>query len=88
MDSTYTVAINSYRASGGGDLLKLGAGIDPQKELEGITLGVYPEVRNLIDEYFKNNPEGSIKYYSNWKFGPDNIAIQAIKRDRKLLFQD
>lgn len=88
MDSTYTVAINSYRASGGGDLLKLGAGIDPQTELEGITLGVYPEVRNLIDEYFKNNPEGSIKYYSNWKFGPDNIAIQAIKRDKKLLFQD
>ena len=41
-----------------------------------------------IDEYFKNNPEGSIKYYSNWKFGPDNIAIQAIKRDKKLLFQD
>lgn len=88
LDSTYTVAVNSYRASGGGDLLKIGAGIDPHKDLQAITLGVYPEVRNLIDEYFKNNPQGAIKYYSNWKFGPDNLAVGAIKRDRKLLFQD
>ena len=87
-DSVYTVAINSYRASGGGDLLKVGAGIDPQIQLEEITVGIYPEVRNLIDEYFKANPEGSIRYYSNWKFAPDNIAVSAMRRDKKLLFAE
>jgi 2',3'-cyclic-nucleotide 2'-phosphodiesterase/3'-nucleotidase len=83
-NKTYNVALSSYRANGGGDLLTKGAGID-KEDLEGIVLGKFNDIRSLIyDFYMSGNDKNIIK--SSWKFIPEKIVAPAIKRDRSLLF--
>jgi 2',3'-cyclic-nucleotide 2'-phosphodiesterase/3'-nucleotidase len=89
-DSTYSVAMTSYRANGGGGLLKE-AGIDPDS-LEVVAR--YPEIRNILYEYIK--AKGGIKSaqisrpnkIGGWKFVPEEMADQALERDFKLLFPE
>lgn len=84
MEGIYTVALSSYRTSGGGDLIDIGAGIDPLEELEGITVGKYPLIRDLVEVFLS---EG--KSYGNvpghWEFVPKEKAAQAIGRDVRLM---
>lgn len=64
-DTTYRVAMTSYRASGGGDLLTLGAGIDPD------SLVVYDkmkDIRSLVGDYISEQGEIVPKVSTNWKF--------------------
>ena len=64
-DTTYRVAMTSYRASGGGDLLTLGAGIDPD------SLVVYDkmkDIRSLVGDYISEQGESVPKVSTNWKF--------------------
>ena len=83
-NKTYNVALSSYRANGGGDLLTKGASID-KDDLEGIVLGKFNDIRSLIyDFYMSGNDKNIIK--SSWKFIPEKIVAPAIKRDRSLLF--
>ncbi len=84
-DSIYKVAISSYRANGGGDLLEKGAGIDPGKH-ETLITGQYPDVRDIIYKYFSL---GNLKLpvYGNWKFIPESYSEEALKKDRDLLFR-
>ncbi|MEF9986319.1 MAG: bifunctional UDP-sugar hydrolase/5'-nucleotidase [Bacteroidales bacterium] len=84
-DSTYKVAISSYRANGGGDIMEKGAGIASNK-LNDIIVGHYPEVRDLIYKYFLNDSLKSLPKYSNWKFVPESYTKQALKKDRALIF--
>ena len=63
----YKVAITSYRANGGGDILRLGAGIDPEK-LDEILVAKHPEVRALIFDYIVNEREIYPKASTNWNF--------------------
>lgn len=87
-DSTYTVAMTSYRSNGGGGLL-LEAGMNPDS-VEVVSR--YPEIRNLIYEYIRD--EGGIRsaaigdpsVIGSWKFVPEKIAREAMDRDMKLLF--
>jgi len=66
LDSTYTVALTSYRASGGGYHLRDGAGVDPHS-LE--TLAQYKDIRSLIGEYMKSFANGYDPVASdNWHF--------------------
>lgn len=64
-DSTYTVAMNSYRASGGGYLLRDGALINPD---DLVILEKYKDIRTLIGDYIREcgiyNPE----IPTNWKY--------------------
>ena len=89
-DSSYSVAMTSYRANGGGGLLK-DAGIEPDS-LEIVAR--YPEIRNILYEYIK--AEGGIKSalisrpekIGGWKFVPENAADQVLRRDFSLLFPE
>lgn len=89
-DSTYSVAMTSYRANGGGGLLK-DAGIDPGT-LEIVAR--YPEIRNILYEYIKT--EGGIKSalisrpqkIGGWRFVPEKMAEPALERDFRLLFPE
>jgi len=89
--ATYRVAMTSYRASGGGNLLKSGAGMDPDKIDELIT-GRYPEIRNILYDYIMKNgsidPEaiGDPKVVGHWEFIPKPLADKALDRDMALLF--
>jgi len=90
LSRTYNVAMTSYRASGGGNLLPE-IGIDTDRIDERV-VARYPEIRNLLYDYLKENgsidPEetGDTSVIGSWKFVPESIAAPAIDRDMKLLF--
>lgn len=85
MDSLYTVALSSYRASGGGDLLVKGAGI-PADSLQSIIVKKMDDLRNLIYNMYLNGEDKNLTEHDNWKFVPENWTRPALKRDRELLF--
>lgn len=64
-EKTYTVAMTSYRASGGGDLLKRGAGINP-KDLEIVRK--YDDIRNILKDYIEKEKVIEPVVPDNWKF--------------------
>ena len=85
-DKWYTVAVNSYRANGGGELLTKGAGI-PRDSLKSRIICESPkDQRHYLMEEIKKvgvmNPQPN----HNWKFVPEAWTIPAAARDRKLLF--
>lgn len=90
-DSEYNVAMTSYRASGGGGLLKDGAGIDTDRIGERV-VEYYPEIRNILYDYLQANkaicPEviGDADVIGSWAFVPETLAGKALDEDMKLLF--
>ena len=84
---TYNVGMTSYRASGGGDLLKE-IGIDTDKIDERI-VNRYPEIRSLIYEFLQEhkvmNPNVCTETIGSWQFIPAK-ARKVIDADMKLLF--
>ena len=89
-DSTYTVAMTSYRASGGGGLLFSGAGLSPEEADSRIT-GRYEEMRVLLYNLLKDNGEFRMASFSDpdiigqWKYVPES-AEALIRNDMELLF--
>lgn len=90
-DRTYKVAMTSYRASGGGNLLREGAGIDTE-HIADRTIERYPEIREIIYQYLRKHgsidPEtiGNQSVIGKWEFIPQSIAKPAVERDINLLF--
>lgn len=86
MDKKYKVALSSYRANGGGDLLVEGAKI-PSKELDKRVIERYSNIRDLL--YKKLKKEGTVeaKKLNQWKFVPEGFVKEASERDYKLLFK-
>lgn len=86
LHKTYKVALNSYRANGGGQLLTKGAGI-AKDELESRV--IYKSARDqrfyLMQEIKR---EGTIapKPNNNWRFVPEQWVKPAAQRDRAILF--
>ncbi len=70
----YKVAINSYRARGGGDLMQK-AGVDTESIDERV-LGTYQDIRTLLDEYISANSPvdaamvGDPSVIGRWAFVP------------------
>lgn len=91
MEETYNVAMTSYRASGGGSLMRMGAGIDTDKIAERVT-AYYPEIRNILYGYLQEHgcidPEvtGNPEVIGRWKFIPEDKAEKIIEADLELLF--
>ena len=65
LDKTYKVAMTSYRASGGGDLVREGAGIDPASL---VVVRKMKDIRSLIGDYIAAQKEIVPTVASNWKF--------------------
>lgn len=84
----YKVAINSYRANGGGELLTLGAGI-PQDQLKSRVIWMSEKDQRyyLMKEIEKAGVIDPQPNY-NWKFVPEEWVKQAAERDRALLFKN
>ena len=62
---TYKVAMTSYRANGGGDLLTEGAGVDPHQVT---VLEKYKDIRSIIGDYIAGREEVVPTVSTNWKF--------------------
>ena len=84
----YVVAMNSYRANGGGELLTQGAGI-PRDSLAGRTLTMTPlDLRHYLTQEIERMETVDPKPNNNWRFVPEAWAEPALKRDRKILFKE
>lgn len=84
----YVVAMSSYRANGGGELLTQGAGI-PRDSLEGRTLTMTElDLRYYLTKEIERMGTIDPKPNNNWRFVPEAWTVPALKRDRKQLFGD
>ena len=82
----YKVAMNSYRANGGGELLTLGAGI-PQDSLDSrVLFHTDRDQRYYLTEEIRRMGTLNPQPNKNWKFVPEDWAQPALERDRQLLF--
>ena len=87
----YNVAMTSYRASGGGDIMRKGAGIDTDRIGDRV-VEYHPEIRNILYDYLKENGSidpaviGDPKVIGGWKFVPEAMAEKALDNDMALLF--
>ncbi len=86
----YNVAMTSYRASGGGDLLReTGIG---SEEVAELTVEKYPEIRSIMYDFLlekgKISPEtvSDRSILGSWKFVPEAVAGPAMDRDMDLMF--
>lgn len=93
MDSTYNVAMTSYRASGGGGIMREGAGIDTDN-IDSRVVARYPEIRNILYRYLEANGEiasdriGDSSVIGEWHFVPEDIAVPMLRKDIGLLFPE
>lgn len=88
-DKKYTVAINSYRAMGGGGLLEKGAKI-PVADLlamKYVTSATTKDLRFYLTEYIEKQ-QGALepKPLGNWKVIPEDWAAAGKARDYSLLY--
>ena len=89
--SEYNVAMTSYRASGGGSMMREGAGIDTDN-IASRVVAYHPEIREILYDYLMNNGEispekiGDPAVIGHWKFIPESLAEKALQRDMDLLF--
>ena len=91
LTAEYNVAMTSYRASGGGSIMRLGAGIDTDNIADRI-VAYHPELREILYDYLVKNGEiapekiGDPAVVGSWKFIPESLAEKALQRDMDLLF--
>lgn len=84
----YKVAMNSYRANGGGELLTKGALISKENIPSRIIWTSEHDQRYYLTEEIKKLGHISPKANNNWKFVPEKFVKDAIAKDRKLLFKE
>ncbi|MBO6169566.1 MAG: bifunctional metallophosphatase/5'-nucleotidase [Bacteroidales bacterium] len=90
-EAMYTVAMTSYRANGGGDLLVKGAGI-PHEELSSRVVARYPEIREMVYQFIKSHEQVDHDLVSDrtvlgeWRFVPESVALPLLKSDLELVF--
>ncbi len=84
-DGIYSVAINSYRGSGGGGHLTRGSGIDREELSERMVFSTDTDLRTVLMNYFRENSPVPAQKRGNWKFIPETWVEKAKERDLKLL---
>ena len=89
--ATYNVAMTSYRANGGGGILKDGAGIDTSNIAERV-VARYPEIREMLYDFILRHGMidskliGDPSVVGSWKFTPEDIAGKYLDADMQLMF--
>ena len=82
----YRVAMNSYRANGGGELLTVGAGI-PKDSLDGrVIFQTKLDQRHYLMKEIERMGTVTPEAANNWRFVPEEWTREAARRDRKLVF--
>jgi 2',3'-cyclic-nucleotide 2'-phosphodiesterase/3'-nucleotidase len=87
---TYTVAINSYRAMGGGGILERGAGISGADllSMKFVTSATTRDLRYYLTQWFQKNAASPVepKADNNWTVIPRDLAAAGVARDRALMY--
>lgn len=85
---TYLVAMNSYRANGGGELLTRGAGLSKSEIEKRKVWESELDLRYYLMQEIENVGTITPKANNNWRFVPEEWTMPAIERDKKILFQN
>jgi len=86
LDSTYTVAINSYRGSGGGSHLTRGAGIPKEELSKRIIASTEKDFRYYITSWIQDKKIVTPEIISTWRVLPESWWENGREKDYKLLF--
>lgn len=90
MQAYYGVAMTSYRASGGGNIIPQGAGLSSD-EADKRVIAKYPAIRDMVCDFFAANKlvdHESVSNESvigNWRFIPQDVE-KKISEDLSLIF--
>lgn len=87
VDSTYRVAVNSYRGNGGGNLLIHGAGIPKEQLPQRIAWSTDKDLRYYLMQEITQQHDIRPRPMNNWKFIPEDWVRKAAVRDAEILFQ-
>jgi 2',3'-cyclic-nucleotide 2'-phosphodiesterase/3'-nucleotidase len=82
---TYSVALNSYRASGGGGHLSRGAGLSKEEVAGRVVNRSDMDFRYLLAGWIQKQGTVNPTSYHNWKVIPENWIREAAPRDTKRL---
>ena len=86
LNEKYTVAVNSYRGSGGGGHLTEGAGLSPSELNSRLITSTDRDLRYYIIKSIEKRKVISPKPLNNWKIIPSDYLLSAKDRDYELLF--
>lgn len=84
LGNKYSVALSSYRANGGGDLLEMGSKI-PKLELDKRVINRLSDVRELLYKQIVRDGYIDAIKLNQWKFVPEYLVKESSERDYKLL---
>lgn len=87
-DSTYTVAINSYRGNGGGGHLTQGIGLSKAEINNRIVNILDKDVRYYITEYIKEKKRITPQCRYDWKVIPEKWFEAGKERDYQIMYTD
>ncbi len=93
LENKYKVAMTSYRASGGGDLLIKGAGIK-KDAIDSRIIDRKDEIREILYRFIIKNKVINNENISNkgligsWKFIPQKEAERYLNKDMQLMFEN
>ncbi|MCM1292845.1 MAG: 5'-nucleotidase C-terminal domain-containing protein [Bacteroides sp.] len=85
-EATYTVAVNSYRAGGGGNHLTDGAGINIDELKKRVVTSTDKDLRYYLTQRLSQFAHITPSIYQNWKFVPEQYVNVAKQADYNLLF--
>ncbi|MDX9781931.1 MAG: bifunctional UDP-sugar hydrolase/5'-nucleotidase [Bacteroidales bacterium] len=83
-NTTYEVALSSYRANGGGDILLLGCNLS-KDEVEKRVVTKMGDIRELLYNQIKRDGFIEAIPLNHWKFIPEKQSVLAISNDLKYL---
>ena len=86
MKRTYRVAVNAYRANGGGELITRGAWISHDELKSRVLDATELDLRYYLMKAIERKGRISPVVTRNWRFVPEEIVDAAIPRDRHRLF--
>lgn len=86
LNGRYRVALNTYRANGGGELLTRGAGIPSDRLHDRVLSCTSLDLRHYLMKYIECEKVITPSVTPNWKFVPEALVAEAKIRDRHLLF--
>lgn len=87
-EAYYTVAMNSYRGNGGGELITKGAGLSKDELQSRMLAATTKDLRYYLMEYIQEHQNIAPRALNQWKFIPEDWTKEAAKRDYKLLFNE
>lgn len=87
-ESSYNVAMHSYRGNGGNELLTKGAGIKHTELRERLVSKSQHNIRFYLTEYLRNKQQDIVQKIESWTFQPESWTKRAIEKEKSILFNN